>query len=242
MHSHRLLHRDVTPRNVRLTADGRAKLIDFGTLCTFGTATQIVGTAPCMAPEVMRGLALDQRTDLYSLGAIAYWALTGRHAYPARRTQELWTLWQTPPRPPSQLADGVPPELDALVLSLLSVDPLARPANAAQVIDALTAIGGLAPEEHEQAADSYLSSGPLVGRSQEQSWLQQRMARAFSAHGTAIVIEGPSGIGKTRLLQDLCLQAQLRGAVVLRADAQASSRAFGVATALASQLVAEPRR
>ena len=110
MHGHRLLHRDVTPRNVRLTADGRAKLIDFGVLGTFGTAVQIVGTLPCIAPEVMRRLPLDQRTDLFALGAIAYWALTGRHAYPARRAQELWSLWQTPPLPPSQLAEGIPPE------------------------------------------------------------------------------------------------------------------------------------
>ena len=117
-----------------------------------------------MAPEALRRLPLDQRTDLFALGAIGYWALTGRHAFPARSAQELPSVWQTPPLPPSQLVAGVPPALDALIMSLLSLDPLARPASAAAVIDQLTAIAGLEPEEHEQAAESYLSSGPLVGR------------------------------------------------------------------------------
>jgi hypothetical protein len=237
MHSHRLLHRDVTPRNVRLTTDGRAKLIDFGALCSVGAAAEVVGTPPCIAPEVLRRLPLDQRTDLFALGAAAYWALTGRHAYPARRARELWELWQSPPLPPSQIVDGIPKELDALVLSLLSIDPLARPASAAQVIDALTVIAALSPEEHEQTGESYLSSGPLVGRSDELRWLEQRIARAFAGRGTQSVIEGASGIGKTRLLQEAGVQAQLRGAVVLRADAQASSRPFGVVAALAAQLL-----
>jgi hypothetical protein len=237
IHGHRLLHRDVSPRNVRLTADGRAKLIDFGALTSFGTSQQIVGTPPCMAPEVLRHLPLDQRTDLYALGATAYWALTGRHAYPARRAQELFGLWESPLPPPSQFAADIPPALDALVLSLLKADPLARPASAAEVIERLTAIAGLEPEEHDEAAQSYLSSGPLVGRGDEQRWLQERIARAFEGRGTELLIEGPAGIGKTRLLQELCVQAQMRGAVTLRADALANPRGFGVAAALAVALV-----
>jgi tRNA A-37 threonylcarbamoyl transferase component Bud32 len=237
IHSHRLVHRDVSPRNVRLTAGGRVKLIDFGALSTFGTSPQVVGTPPSMAPEVLRRLPLDQRTDLYALGALAYWLLTGRNAYPARTVQDLTSLWELAPPLPSQLARDVPPALDALVLALLRGDPLSRPASAAQVIDELTAIAHLEPEEHEQAAASYLSSGPLVGREQEQRWLSERVGRAFAGQGTQILIEGSAGIGRTRLLQEIALQAQLQGAVVLRADALASSRTFGVAVELATALI-----
>src|SRR6478672_11987169 len=53
LHTHRLVHRDISPRNVRLAADGRAKLIDFGALHAFGVASEIVGTAPCVAPELL---------------------------------------------------------------------------------------------------------------------------------------------------------------------------------------------
>lgn len=116
-------------------------------------------------------------------------------------------------------------------------DPLSRPANAAQVIDELTGIAHLEPEEHEQAAEAYLSSGPLVGREDEQRWLLQRIERAFAGGGTEMLIEGPSGVGRTRLLQEVALQTQLRGAVVLRADAEVSSRTFGVVIELAVQLI-----
>jgi serine/threonine-protein kinase len=100
LHAQRLVHRDVSPRNVRLAVDGRAKLIDFGALHGFGTATEVVGTPSCMAPEVLRSMPLDQRADLYALGAVAYWALTGRHAFPARRLEELPELWQRSPVQP----------------------------------------------------------------------------------------------------------------------------------------------
>ena len=190
-----------------------------------------------MAPEVLRRLPLDQRTDLFALGAIGYWALTGTHAFPARAVQDLPTAWQRTPRALSQLVPGIPPALDELIMSLLSMDPLARPANAAAVIDQLTAIAELEPEEHEQAAESYLSSGRMVGRAEERTWLQQRMGRALDGKGAEVVIEGPSGIGKTRLLHEVSLEAQLKGAVALRADAQAQGGAFSVAATLAVQLL-----
>jgi tRNA A-37 threonylcarbamoyl transferase component Bud32 len=238
IHAHRLVHRDVSARNVRLTADGRAKLIDFGALATFGIANEVAGTPPYMAPEVLRRLALDQRTDLFALGATGYWALTGHHAFPARKVQDLPIVWQNPPPPPSQIVSGIPPALDALIMSLLSVEPLARPANAAAVIDQLTAIAGLNPEEHDQAGESYLSSGRLVGRELERAWLHERITRALDGKITEVVIEGASGIGKTRLMHEVSLDAQLKGAVALRADAQSTSQAFEVAASLAVQLLA----
>lgn len=71
LHSRRLLHRDVSARNVRRTGKGQAKLIDFGAMCEMGTPAEITGTAPFMAPEAVFGQPLDGRTDLYSLGALA---------------------------------------------------------------------------------------------------------------------------------------------------------------------------
>ena len=92
LHAHRLLHRDLTPRNVRATSNGHCKLLDFGALAPFGTPPVLVGTAPFVPPEAMRGLALDQRADLFSLGALAYYLLTKSHAYPAMTLEQLETL------------------------------------------------------------------------------------------------------------------------------------------------------
>jgi hypothetical protein len=72
---------------------------------------------------------------LFGLGALTYFVLTGRHAYPARRLLELPAAWQRPPQPPSQHVAEIPPALDALVLSLLALDPMARPSSAAVVIE-----------------------------------------------------------------------------------------------------------
>jgi hypothetical protein len=227
----------VSPRNIRLAQDGLAKLLDFGALAPFGESEDIVGTPLCMAPEVLRKMPLDQRTDLYALGTVAYWALTGRHAYGVRHLQDLGAAWQVPPIRPSELVLELPRPLEALVLSLLSLDPLGRPPNAAAVIDQLTAIGGLAPEEHEQAAESYLSSSRMVGRDAEMAWIERRVRRSLRGQGATIVIDGSAGIGRTRLLREASLDAQLKGAVTLKVDAEATSEPFGVAASLAVGLL-----
>ena len=237
IHAHRLVHRDVSPRNIRLTRDGRPKLIDFGALSPFGIADDIIGTPLSMAPELLSAQPLDQRTDLYSLGAVAYWLLTGRHAYPARRMHDLLTVWETPPLPLSHFTPDIPRELEALVLSLLCLDPIGRPPSAAAVIDQLTAIGGLEPEEHERTAAGYLLSGRFVGRQTELEWIDKRVKRALTSRGAQVVIEGTPGIGKTSLLREASLAARLRGAVSLRADAQATAEPFGTAALLALELL-----
>src|SRR5262245_60793968 len=128
LHARRLLHRDLSPGNVRITSDGRCKLLDFGALAPFGSSHVIVGTTPLVAPEALAHAPLDERTDLYSLGALAYWMLTGRHAFPATRLEALTAAWEIVPPPPSAVVAGIPEALDRLVLSLLHRDPRSRPA------------------------------------------------------------------------------------------------------------------
>ena len=122
LHSRGLVHRDVSARNVRCTADGRAKLIDFGAMCSMGVAQDVVGTPPFLAPEALQMQALDGRADLFSVGALAYYLPTGRHAYPARRLHELRDVWRTAPVPPQRLQSEIPPALSSLVMQLLALD------------------------------------------------------------------------------------------------------------------------
>jgi len=84
LHARHLLHRDLSPRNFLRGLDGTLKLIDFGALAPFGTSTEVVGTPPFVAPEALRLQPLDQRLDVFGLGALAYWLLTGTHAFAAR--------------------------------------------------------------------------------------------------------------------------------------------------------------
>src|SRR6185503_16889119 len=101
VHSRKLVHRDVSARNVCRTEDGRAKLLDFGALSPMGPPREVIGTPPFLCPEALESRPIDARADLFSLGALAYFALTGRHAYPARRVAELGAAWSQPVQPPS---------------------------------------------------------------------------------------------------------------------------------------------
>src|SRR5690606_30081196 len=165
VHARRLVHRDITPANVRFTREGRAKVIDFGALSPFGPSDEIIGTAAFVAPECFTGGALDARTDLFSLGALAYWMLTRTHAFTAQNLDERVRDLAAQPPPPSTLRADIPKSLDDLVLSLLHDDPLARPASAAEVMERLTAIGELPSEpDARRVAFSYLERPPLIGR------------------------------------------------------------------------------
>lgn len=233
VHTRRLVHRDVSPLNVRLTDSGHAKLIDFGALTPFGQAPDVVGTPAFIAPECLVERTLDARTDLYSLGAVAYWALTRTTAIRARSFHDLLEAWELPIQPPSAHVPGIPRELDELVLSLLHRDPLARPASASEVMDRLTLIAELPPEQDEQkVAFSYLRHPPLAGRDEELASVREVLQHTLEGRGKALLVQGMSGVGRTALLDQVAREAQLAGATVLRSQGGAHAGAFGVAVAL----------
>jgi tetratricopeptide (TPR) repeat protein len=241
VHARHLLHRDVGPRNVRRSGDGAAKLLDFGVLASSGVAGDVAGTPPCMAPETVRLLPVDHKVDLYGLGALAYWLLTGRHAYPAKSVMELERLWAERPPRPSDLRPEVPAALNDLVLSLLSLDPLGRPTRAAEVIDRLVAIADLDPttDSEADARQGYLLSAALVGRHAESAKIRDHVEKAASGQGATLLFEAPLGEGKSRLLRECSLQAQLAGMEVVLGTNDATGRGpYGLLRELTRALVA----
>jgi serine/threonine protein kinase len=228
LHTRRLVHRDVTPRNVRVTPDGHCKLLDFGALTSFGIPDRAVGTPPCMPPEALYGAPLDQRADLFALGALAYFMLTKCHAYAARELRELPSVWSKRPVPPSRHVSGIPKQLDTLILGLLSLDPAARPSSAAEVVERLNALATLPAEDDEtqrRLAESYFVHPQFVGRGAVLTLLQEHLTQLKQQHGGLVLLEAESGLGRTRLLGELVLQAQLAGI----ASASAESTALGAA-------------
>ena len=91
VHDRGLVHRDVTPSNLMIGADGSVKLMDFGVVKDLGTdltaVGDVVGTVAYIAPEQVRGGAIDVRADLYTLGAVLYFMLTGQRPFEARTLQ-----------------------------------------------------------------------------------------------------------------------------------------------------------
>ncbi|HKI34305.1 MAG TPA: serine/threonine-protein kinase [Gemmataceae bacterium] len=144
-HERGLVHRDVKPANVWLERPrGRVKVLDFGlarnsraeaNLTQKGT---ILGTPAYMAPEQAQGRAVDQRTDLFSLGCVLYRACTGRLAFPGDdKIAILLSVSTQDPPPPAQVSRDVPSGLSDLVMRLLAKQPEARPQTAAAVAAAL---------------------------------------------------------------------------------------------------------
>ena len=239
LHSRRLVHRDVSPRNVRCTPAGHAKLIDFGATAPLGSSKLIVGTPPCCAPESVHLQPLDGRTDLFALGATLYYMLVGRHAYAARDFSLLNIAWQAGFARPIELLHDVPPALDALVVDLLCLEPDGRPANAAEVMQRLAAISGEALSEQLQVAQAYLSMPTLVAREVPLQSVRRRLRKVLRSRSRSrtIVISGAAGVGRSRFLDACVLDGALLGVACARADSDdAAAGDYGVLRALAKQL------
>jgi tetratricopeptide (TPR) repeat protein len=243
LHARRVVHRDVSARNVWRVEGGGLKLIDFGALASFGTCRDVVGTPPHVAPEVLQARPLDQRTDLYALGALLYWLITGKHAYPARTLRELPGLWAQPAlslleqleRQGRELGD-LPRELDTLVMALLSENPLARPSTTGEVIDRLSAVLGQAPSARSDASDIGLSQPDLTGRERERKEFRRQLEAVNQGKGEASVFAARAGCGRTRLLLELAVDARIFGAKVIHVQATSCAGQHGVADAIAQRL------
>jgi serine/threonine-protein kinase len=151
-HEAGLIHRDIKPRNVIVCRHGGlydvVKLLDFGLVRSLdsldGGGTRltaeglIVGTPEYMSPEQASGAVLDARTDLYSLGALAYFLLAGRAPFAGRSVVEtLFARLSEPPAPLSSYRTDVPVDLEAVVLRCLAKDAACRFADAAGLDQAL---------------------------------------------------------------------------------------------------------
>ncbi|HEX9799493.1 MAG TPA: protein kinase [Thermoanaerobaculia bacterium] len=176
-HAAGVVHRDLKPENVFLTVDGRVKLLDFGLAKLVGPNTAgdartwthltapglVVGTCGYMAPEQVRGQSVDERTDLFALGAILHELLSGRGPFARGAPLESLAAILSEPAPP--LPAHVPSEVARILERCLAKEPARRYASAAEVLGALDAAqGGSAAVATRATAESARSVAVLPFR------------------------------------------------------------------------------
>lgn len=139
-HQHLIIHRDLKPRNILVTAEGQAKVLDFGIARMMDQGEDPSATAlnpmtlACASPEQVQGQRLTLATDIYSLGLILYELLTGTNPQSSGPRLELeQRIVAEEPRTPGSLTPGLPRDLDAIVMKALAKEPQRRYASAGEM-------------------------------------------------------------------------------------------------------------
>lgn len=237
LHRRGIIHHDLKPTNVLVTPDGGVKVLDFGLASELTTelTTDVTrqsakdnklgatGTVSYMAPELLihPDAPATVQSDLYAVGVIAYEILLGRYPFVLAGLTALLKdiLLQAPDT--AALETPVALWLDRL----LAKAPELRPANVDQVIqDLSTATSQPLPPESLTIRESFLQASRFVGRDAELDALKtclESILNEGEATAAFLLIGGESGVGKSRLVDELRSRALVRGAVVLQGQAVA---------------------
>jgi eukaryotic-like serine/threonine-protein kinase len=221
LHHHGILHRDLKPTNVLVTQSGQVKVLDFGLAVKAGEYQEQAGTVHYMAPEVVSGTGAVEASDLYAVGVIAYEMFTGSCPFDAANLRALAEkIMSAEPDMAwfaNHLDDLVLGELTTVVARLLEKQPEDRYPDALSAVRALChTLGEPLPPDEGPLRESFLQAGTFVGRERETEELQWALRQAKAGCGSAWLVGGESGIGKSRLLDELRIHALTEDVMVLR--------------------------
>jgi serine/threonine protein kinase len=220
LHRSDKLHRDLKPSNVLIEPAGRVVILDFGLVTTASVPSvssekgALVGTLVYLPPEVLDGERPTTAADWYALGILLYEALTGRLPFPGTFFTMMMDKRQGAFERAGAAAPGTPPDLEALVSALLNPSPGARP-GFEQILFALS--GAPTPAlllSGSRATTPSVDS--FVGRELELAQIEEATRDRVRDRPLVVHLHGPSGIGKTSLVERLIATKIPGGTVVLK--------------------------
>jgi tetratricopeptide (TPR) repeat protein len=216
LHRAGVVHRDIKPSNVLVNKEGRVVVLDFGLAAELHQAAgpkhtvyNIVGTAAYMSPEQAAGMPVSAAADWYSLGAVLYEALTGRHPF-SGHAHLLAEKQQHDPPEPQEFVSEVPDDLNALCMDLLRRDGSARP-EGEEIRTRLGCGAPAAPMAVERGGSVRL----FVGRDAQRAELADALTAVELGRTVVSFVCGESGIGKTALVNSFLEETAKRPDVVV---------------------------
>ena len=234
IHTQGAVHRDLKPSNIMVleTEEGiETTILDMGlakfrhlhsvSITQTGTA---IGTAEYMSPEQGKGLWVDHRSDLYSLGVILYEMLTGAPPFSGQNPISVIMkhIRESPP-PMGETHIAIPEQTQQIVLKLLAKEPVDRYQSAEEVLHALPSEVVL-PGDEQRDVRRKVMRPQFIGRESEMKTLRAMLQDVQAGKQRVVLISGEAGVGKSRLAEELLGDALIHDFLCLKSAAQEEGR------------------
>ena len=218
LHQRGIIHRDLKPSNI-LIQQGVVKVLDFGLSLSHEQNKQLSGgTPPYLAPEIWLKQAYSLATDMYAVGILAFQLFASHDAsHPFEPLDDSFLQRVTKATPPWQKLT-CHHDIIHFISQLLAKSPAHRP-QAATALHTLSQLLKQPPPESSAIRESYLQAATFVGREAERKQLSSLLAQVKTGKPQAVLISGESGIGKSRLINEIRIQALVDGFIVLQGQA-----------------------
>lgn len=222
LHRNHLLHRDIKPDNI-LVSNGQVKVLDFGLAVRkdYDSDNLPVGTMPYLAPEVIGGQPATLASDLFALGILIHQIMTGQHPFRGKSIAHTITRIMNDDLDFASL--DVDEKIQGILSGLLARVPSQRFATVEAVLSRLS--DKRKTLETTRIRDSFLKAAEFVGRKTELAQLGDALKQSQAGKGSAWLIGGESGVGKTRLVDELRIRALTANVLVLSGQARSDFNA-----------------